>query len=120
MVTRALERHEAYRDKCPRLVKQMGVFAFVTFAWIFFRANTWGDACLIVTRMFTSGLSDPAFPLLFSVLIGGAWAWQFMCESSFRTYLATGFVRITMTVLMLLYLILFSSSGGQAFIYNQF
>ena len=120
MVTRALERHEVYRDKCPRLVKQMGVFTFVTFAWIFFRADSWGDACLIVTRIFTSVPSDPLFPLLFTVLIGAVWAYQFMCESSLRRYLATGFVRISMTVLMLLYLILFSTSGGQAFIYNQF
>jgi len=118
--TRALERHEFYRDKCPRLVKQMGVFAFVTFAWIFFRAATWHDACLIVTRMVTSGLSDPAFPLLFVFLIGVVWAYQFMCESSVRRYLTSGGVRVSMVVFMLLYLILFSSAGGQAFIYNQF
>ena len=120
MVTRALERHDLYRDKCPRLAKQIWVFAFVTFAWIFFRANSWGEACLIVTRILTSGLSDPVFPLLFAVLIGAVWVYQFMCESSLKRYVATGVVRVSLTVLMLLYLILFSSAGGQAFIYNQF
>ncbi|MCF7976088.1 MAG: MBOAT family protein [Phycisphaerae bacterium] len=120
VVTRALERHPFYRDKCPRLAKQIGVFAFVTFAWIFFRASTWSDACLIVTRIFTSGLSDPACPLLFIALMGGVLIYQFMCDSSLRRYLMTGSVRVSLTVLMLLYVILFSASGGQAFIYNQF
>ena len=120
MVTRTLERHERYRDKCPKLIKQIGVFAFVTFAWIFFRANTWDQACLIVSRIFTSGLSDPGFPLLFVVLIGGVWAYQAMSESWLKQYLASAAVRVSATVLMLLYLIVFSSAGGQAFIYNQF
>jgi alginate O-acetyltransferase complex protein AlgI len=120
VVSRALEGREFYRDKCPKLAKQIGVFAFVTFAWIFFRANTWHDACLIVTRMVTSGLSDPRCPLWFAGLIGLVWVYQFMCESSVRRTLASGYVRVSVVVFMLLYLILFSSAGGQAFIYNQF
>ncbi|MCP4454336.1 MAG: MBOAT family protein [Planctomycetes bacterium] len=120
IVTRALERHDVYRNKCPRLVKQMGVFAFVTFAWIFFRANSWHDACLIVTRLVTSGLSDPKCPLLFVALIGVVWIYQYLCESSVRQTLASGLMRVSMVVFMLLYLTLFSSAGGQAFIYNQF
>jgi D-alanyl-lipoteichoic acid acyltransferase DltB (MBOAT superfamily) len=120
VVSRALERKAFYRDKWPRSAKQIGVFTFVTFAWIFFRASTWHDACVIVTRIIQSGLSDPEFPLLFVALIGLVWLYQCLCESPCRRYLSTGFVRISMTVLMLLYLILFSGAGGQAFIYNQF
>ncbi len=118
--TRALERHDVYRNKCPRLVKQVGVFAFVTLAWIFFRARSWHDACLIVTRMVTSGLSDPRCPLLFVGLIGLVWIYQYLCESSVRQVLASGVMRVSLVVFMLLYLVLFSSTGGQAFIYNQF
>jgi len=120
MMDRALQRREFYRNKCPKIVKQILVFGFVTFAWIFFRANTCDDACLIVTRIVTSGLSDPEFPLLFAGLIGAVWAYQMICESPLRRYLTSGFIRVSMTVFMLLYLILFSGSGGQAFIYNQF
>lgn len=120
VVTRTLEQHAFYREKLPRLVKQIGVFAFVTFAWIFFRANTWPDACLIVTRMVTSGLSDPRFPLWFAILICAAWVYQFVIESSIRRCLAHGAVRVALAVFMLVYLILFSGAGGQAFIYNQF
>lgn len=120
ILTRLLEGRRFYCDRCPKLAKQMLVFSFVTFAWIFFRANTWSDACLVVSRIVTSGLSDPRFPLLFAALIGVVWIYQFMCESSIRRTLNTGWVRVSMMALMLLYLILFSNSGGQSFIYNQF
>ena len=120
IVTRSLERHTIYRDKWPRLAKQAGTFAFVSFAWIFFRAPTWDSACLIVTRIVTSGLGDPKFPLLFVTLIMVVWLYQFMLESSLRKHLCYGPVRIFMVVGMLIYLCLFSGSAGQAFIYNQF
>ena len=120
LLTRALESRQAYRDKCPKLVKQLWVFVFVTFAWIFFRAATWDQACLIVSRIVRSGLSDPEFPLLFAALIAVVWAYQFLCESSLKQYLALGWVRVSTMVVMLIYLVLFSGSGGQAFIYNQF
>src|SRR5207247_5144287 len=54
MITRELERSAFYRDHVPRLVKQSGVFVFVCFAWIFFRAGSLDDALLIVTRIFAA------------------------------------------------------------------
>src|SRR5205814_1558217 len=53
MITRELERSAFYRERVPRLVKQFGVFLFVCFAWIFFRAGSLEEALLIVTRIFT-------------------------------------------------------------------
>jgi len=120
MMTRALERNKTYRDRYPKLAKQAGTFAFVTFAWIFFRAPTWDSAWLIVTRIFSSGLSDPRFPLLFLMLVTTVWGYQFMCESPLRKHLCCAPVRIGMVVCMLIYLCLFSGAAGQAFIYNQF
>jgi len=120
VVTRGLERHEIYRDRWPKLAKQAGTFTFVSFAWIFFRAPTWDSAWLILTRIFSSGLSDPKFPLLFVTLIMAVWLYQFMLESRLRKLLCYGPVRILMVVGMLIYLCLFSGSAGQAFIYNQF
>src|SRR5581483_5418820 len=52
IVTRELERTEFYRHRVPTLVKQAGVFAFVCFAWIFFRAQSLNDAWIIIRRMF--------------------------------------------------------------------
>ena len=62
MVTRELERSAFYRERVPKLLKQAGVFVFVCFAWIFFRAGSLDDALLIVRRIFTRGLAEPADP----------------------------------------------------------
>ncbi len=119
MVTRELERSAFYRDRVPKLVKQLGVFSFVCFTWIFFRAESLDDAFLIVRRIFTAGWSDPQIPALLLVLTALVWLYQFLYESRLRPVLQSGFVRVGLAVLMALYLFLFSSGGG-AFIYFQF
>jgi len=119
MITRELERSAFYRSQVPRLVKQLAVFLFVCFAWIFFRAETLDDARLIVGRILTAAWSDPEIPILLLALVGLVWLYQFLYESSWRGLLQTGFVRIGVAVFMVLYLFLFSAGGG-AFIYFQF
>ena len=52
VVTRELERSAFYRERVPRLLKQGGVFVFVCFTWIFFRAESLSDARLIIERIF--------------------------------------------------------------------
>src|SRR4029077_6255935 len=49
--TRELEQSRTYREQVPTLVKQLLVFAFVTFTWIFFRAESVSQAWLIITRI---------------------------------------------------------------------
>lgn len=119
MVTRELERSAFYRDRVPRLLKQFGVFAFVCFAWIFFRAGSMADALLIVQRIFTTGWQDPQMPLLMIAIVALIWLYQWCYESTLRPWLQTDFVRVTGAVCMILYLFLCSSGGG-AFIYFQF
>lgn len=119
MGTRELERSVFYREQVPRLVKQFGVFMFVCFAWIFFRADSLDDARLIVARIFTATWSDPEIPALMLALVGLVWVYQFLYESKWRNILQTSFVRVGTAVFMVLYLFLFSSGGG-AFIYFQF
>jgi alginate O-acetyltransferase complex protein AlgI len=58
VATRGLERSEFYRQSVPKPAKQAGVFLFVSFAWIFFRARTLSDATLIVQRIFTTAWRD--------------------------------------------------------------
>jgi D-alanyl-lipoteichoic acid acyltransferase DltB (MBOAT superfamily) len=118
--TRELERTSFYRGRVPGIVKQLLVFAFVTFAWIFFRAATLDDAMLIVTRIFTDGWTDPEFPLMMLALILGVWLYQFAMESRWRPVLKTAPVRLGLAVGMLLYLAVFASGDGQPFIYFQF
>ena len=118
--TRELERSAFYNDKVPKLVKQLFVFVIVTFAWIFFRAESIGDAWVIVTRIFSSGLVNPYCPVLALILIAAVWLYEFAYESPAKRILQLAPVRIGAVVLMILYLAIFAPSSNQAFIYLQF
>lgn len=118
--TRELERTAFYRDTIPRVVKQLLVFAFVTFTWIFFRAETISDAWVIVMRMLSSGLANPYCPLMALALIGAVWLYQFAYESRLRVVLELRLVRIGTVFLMLMYLAVVAPASEKAFIYFQF
>ncbi|HVV73507.1 MAG TPA: MBOAT family O-acyltransferase, partial [Verrucomicrobiae bacterium] len=119
LITRELERSAVYRDKVPKLVKQAGVFGFVMFTWIFFRAESLSDALLIIGRIFTAAWHDPQIPALMLMLIAMVWVYQFAYESRLRELLKTSAMRVGVAAFMVLYLCLCSSGGG-AFIYFQF
>jgi len=119
LVTRELERSKFYRERVPKLFKQFGVFLFVSFTWIFFRADSLSDALLIVRRIFGAAWQDPQIPALMLLLIGMVWLYEFLYESKVRELLKTRFVRVGVAVGMLVYLCICSSGGG-AFIYFQF
>jgi D-alanyl-lipoteichoic acid acyltransferase DltB (MBOAT superfamily) len=120
MLTRQLERSAIYRERVPRFAKQMWVFIFVFFTWIFFRAGSLGDAWLILNRIFASGFADPGFPLLALGLVLIIWAYQFMYDSRIKWLLSLAPVRVSMVVAMILYIIIFSGGTEQPFIYFQF
>ena len=119
-VTRELEQTEFYKNRVPKLFKQMFVFAFVGFAWIFFRASNISDAWLIVSRIFSSGLANPLCPLLALIMILAVWLYQFMYESNLKRLLEFKGVYVTMVVVMILYLTAFAPSRENYFIYLQF
>jgi D-alanyl-lipoteichoic acid acyltransferase DltB (MBOAT superfamily) len=119
MITRELERSRFYRERVPKIAKQLAVFAFVCFAWIFFRAESLQDALLISTRIFRAAWTDPAVPLLMLALVLCVWIYQFMYESRLREVLRTSPVRVGLAAAMVIYLCLCSSGAG-TFIYFQF
>ncbi|MHC4328716.1 MAG: MBOAT family O-acyltransferase [Planctomycetota bacterium] len=118
--TRELERTAFYKEKVPKLIKQLFVFTFVTFAWIFFRAEGIGEAWVIVARIFSSGWADPYCPVLALVLILAVWLYQFAYESRIKWLLELRPVRVGIVVAMIVYLAVFAPSSDQAFIYLQF
>jgi len=120
MLTRELERNVWYKESVPRLFKQLWVFIFVNFTWIFFRAETMNDALLIIKRIFTTGLSDPAFPVVALVLVLGVTIYQHLFESSWKQVIEWRAVRVSLVVFMILYLFIFAGSAEQPFIYFQF
>jgi D-alanyl-lipoteichoic acid acyltransferase DltB (MBOAT superfamily) len=120
IITREFERSSFYHNRIPRFIKQIMVFSFILFTWIFFRAKNLSDALLIISRIFASSWQDPQFPLMILILVLFVWIYQFMYESPFRRVLELSSVRIALTVVMILYLSVFTSSGDQPFIYFQF
>ena len=126
MITRTAERSKWYRDSFPKLAKQALVFVFVCVTWIFFRAENLDDAWLILTRVFTFGdpeqslWENPPMPNLMLLLLGCVWAYQFAFESRARWVLETSVVKVSLVVMMIVYLLVSPESGEQAFIYFQF
>jgi D-alanyl-lipoteichoic acid acyltransferase DltB (MBOAT superfamily) len=118
--TRRLEATAFYRRKVPALFKRVWVFSFVSFAWVFFRAESMADAATILKRIFTSAWTDPALPLLMAVLVLSVWLYQAIYESKLRALASWTPVRIGLVVAMLLYVALVAGANEQAFIYFQF
>lgn len=120
VLTRELERSRFYQERVPGCVKQAWVFSFVSFCWIFFRAETIGDAWTILKRIVTAGWGDPGFPLILLGLISSVWLYELIEESRYRTLLEWKPLKIGLSIGMILVLLLASSSGQKGFIYFQF
>jgi len=119
-LTRELETTSFYQQKVPRIIKQLLVFVFVTFAWIFFRAESTADAWLIVTRIFIGGAGNPYCPLLALGLIFVIWLYQFIYESRAKWILQLKPVRAAIVIFMIIYMAVFAGPSVKPFIYQQF
>jgi D-alanyl-lipoteichoic acid acyltransferase DltB (MBOAT superfamily) len=121
-LTRKLEGTTFYQERIPRLVKQILVFTFVTFTWIFFRAQCLDDAWLIISRIATAGWADPRFPLLMAALILAVWAYQLLytSRSPLRQVLEWNLLKVVLAMLMIGYLMIVAQPSTKQFIYFQF
>jgi alginate O-acetyltransferase complex protein AlgI len=121
-LTRKTEQTTFYQERIPRLVKQSLVFSFVTFTWIFFRAQSLNDAWLIIGRIFTTYWTDPRFPLLMAAFILAVWLYQllFNSESVLRRCLELAPVRVALAMFMIAYLLIVAQPSSKPFIYFQF
>src|SRR5207302_44246 len=111
-----------YKKRIPLIVKQMLVFTFVSFTWIFFRAETLSDALLIIRRIFTTGWADPRFPALMAVLILAVWLYQLLynSRSALRRCLEVAPVKVGLAMFMIAYLLIVAQPSTKQFIYFQF
>lgn len=120
IITREFERTAFYRDKIPNVAKQLFVFLFVCLTWVFFKAKSFGEAILIVKKIFSGPMTDPQFPLLFLALILVVWAYQFLYESRLKKVIESRVVAVILMFLMLVYMLFFATATEQPFIYQQF
>jgi D-alanyl-lipoteichoic acid acyltransferase DltB (MBOAT superfamily) len=121
-LTRELEQTEFYKTRVPTLLKQLLVFTFVMFTWIFFRAQSLGDAWLVITRIFTTNWVDPRFPLVMAVLILAVWLYQLLytSRSRLRWLVDVEPVRVGLAAIMIVYLLIVAQPSTRQFIYFQF
>jgi alginate O-acetyltransferase complex protein AlgI len=122
-LTREVEQTEFYRLRIPRLVKQLLVFTFVTFTWIFFRAQSLSDARLIIRRIFTARwTADPRLPLLMAALVLVVWLYELLynSRSMLKHYLEASPVRVGFAMSMIAYLVIVAQPSTKQFIYFQF
>jgi D-alanyl-lipoteichoic acid acyltransferase DltB (MBOAT superfamily) len=110
----------AFYQKLPRIIKQLLTFHIVCFAWIFFRADNIAEAWLIIQRIFTGSTAAAQVPVLMFAMVAAVWIYQFIYESQARRILEAKVVRLTLMLIMLLYLMTFATSSHEPFIYFQF
>jgi len=119
-ITRELEQTKVYRERVPGIIKQLLIFNIVSFAWIFFRAETFEKAVVIVRGIFSFTGGNPQIPIMAVLLCAGIWIYQYIFESRFRIVLELPVVKIGLMLSMLLYMIFLGTSGYEPFIYFQF
>ena len=118
--TRELEKTEFYKERVPKIMKRLFVFGFVCFTWIFFRANNFSDAMLIIKKIFSGPIINPQFPITALIFCLSIWLYQFIYESRMKKWLELRPVRVAGMLFILLYLSFFTTSGIEPFIYFQF
>jgi D-alanyl-lipoteichoic acid acyltransferase DltB (MBOAT superfamily) len=121
-LTRELEQTAIYRHYVPRLLKQLVVFAFVTFTWIFFRAESLSDVGVILRRIVAGSWADPRVPLLMAGLVLGVWLYQLLYTRGpvLERLLSARPVRVGLALGMLAYLLIVAQPSSKQFIYFQF
>ncbi len=124
VVTRELEGTAFYRDRVPRFAKQIAVFVFVCFTWIFFRGRTWADSWTVLSRIFTTRWDvDPQFPVVLLALVLAVWIYQFLYSggtAATRRLVEWAPVRVGLAAGMVLWLAVVAHSSQAAFIYFDF
>jgi len=119
ILTGSIEKTALY-ERIPRIVRQLLTFHFVCLGWVFFRAENINDAALILQRIFTTADPSPIVPVVMFAIIAAIWLYQLIFSSKAKDILTWRPVRITLMLLILIYLTVFAAVGHEPFIYFQF
>jgi D-alanyl-lipoteichoic acid acyltransferase DltB (MBOAT superfamily) len=125
IITRELERSEFYREQVPKILKQLAVFAFVCFAWIFFRAPDLGAAWGVICRIgsLTFSLANISWPLAFvlSLALAAHYAPRKLYDNAVKLWVATPFYAQALAMILLVLALQYVAVTGAApFIYTRF
>ena len=120
------EKIKAITDKftLPNVVRMLFTFAIVTFAWIFFRAETLGDAVEVIRRIFTMhGSIGLDFSHLNTLAIVFLLVYDFIKEKRLNIHFLSSkymFVRYATSVMLILLILTLGVLNGGSFIYFKF
>ena len=110
----------AWYQKIPKFPKQLAVFVFMTFTWVFFNSKSLGSACAMLSGIGTwQGGASPVPVIPFAVL-GAVWIYELVWASRYRSTLESRPARIAAFAIVLLAIMLLGSGENTQFIYEQF
>ncbi len=107
-------------SKVPIPMKRIFIFIVVSFAWIFFRAESASDSFLIIERIFTTELSFPSMPLVMMALIAACYTLEWMVEYGRVKFLLSPPGRAISMGAMIVYMLFLVTYNTNEFIYFQF
>lgn len=126
-------RKEPTRNVALVWLKRIGTFLLVDFAWIFFRANSIGDAGLAIAKIFTSwnvgtgimAILTPTFFVQLLMCFGLLACWKHLPiisrQKNMEDNIAAAFaLSVAATLVLLCWLSHDVMGGGSSFIYFQF
>ena len=107
-------------QKIPKLLKQLAVFVFMAFTWVFFRSANLNVAWEMLRGIgkWQKGLSP--VPVIPFAILGVIWIYQLVWASRFRPVLESRPARMIAVALVLLAILLLGSGANTQFIYQQF
>lgn len=106
--------------KIPTFFKQVWVFHFICFTWIFFRARDFTEASLIIQKIYAGFLDNHDLPIFMAIVMLLLWGYQNLTEMPMKKLINNNPMKILIFTGMILYLLLFAKASGGQFIYFQF
>jgi D-alanyl-lipoteichoic acid acyltransferase DltB (MBOAT superfamily) len=132
LLTIKMDKTDFYRNKIPKLIKQILVFNFICITWVFFRAETVGKSLVILKRIFTgatvniSGVGTSfwyelqSIPIIMFLLVFVVWLYQLTFNSRHRQLLESRPLRIAGIAIATILILIFATAANKQFIYFQF
>ena len=117
----AFDNTDWYKNRVPKFVKQLTVFALVGVGWVFFCAPDLTTAFAMLGTMF-SGAAGTASIIPWALLIAAStvWAYQLLFDSRWGGVLNYAPVRYALMALIIFLILTIPAEANQKFLYFEF
>ena len=111
---------EAWYQKIPKIIKQLAVFVFMAFTWVFFRSANLAVAWEMLRGIVKWQKGPSPVPVIPFAILGAVWIYELVWASRFRPVLESRPARVIAVAVVLLAILLLGSGANTQFIYQQF